>query len=288
MNEQTKAYARLDAVAEGTVRDRLWLFACPTNSDYGYLGRRSVMTPAEGAFYFGVPNIIMVQCKGRFPYGKFESPLGQYAVPLRSLKRIVWSVVGSGGYSSEEETEEVLQMAAENPRLVGLMLDDFFTGNIDDGFAADRKGRKARLALDELQEIRQRFLAASENGEIFATLYNRHLGLERELEEYMELIDVLIFWSGSKNVYKLESKLENARRLYPKKKLMLGCYMHLFFDRQPLPVEDMKLQCQVGLRWLQEGRIEGIIFIANTLMDLDLEAVDWTRDWIREIGETAL
>ena len=89
-------------------------------------------------------------------------------------------------------------------------------------------------------------------------------------------------------MYKLESKLENARKLYPKKKLMLGCYMYLFFDRQPMPVEDMKLQCEMGLRWLEEGRIEGIIFIANTLMDLDIEAVDWTRDWIREIGETAL
>jgi hypothetical protein len=45
----------------GTVRDRLWMFGSPVNSDYEYVHRRSVMTAVESNFYFGVPNIIMVQ-----------------------------------------------------------------------------------------------------------------------------------------------------------------------------------------------------------------------------------
>ena len=50
----------------------------------------------------------------------------------------------------------------------------------------------------------------------------------------------------------------------------------------------MKLQCETGLRWLQEGRIEGIIFLGNTTMDLGYPSVDWTREWIRKVGNTQL
>jgi hypothetical protein len=33
-----------------TIRDRLWIFCCATNSDFPHIGRRSVMSPAEGAY----------------------------------------------------------------------------------------------------------------------------------------------------------------------------------------------------------------------------------------------
>ena len=62
-------------MSEQTVRDRLWLFAVPANSDYPHIDRRSVMTPAEGAFYLDIPNIFMVQSgkdNGEQAYGKFE------------------------------------------------------------------------------------------------------------------------------------------------------------------------------------------------------------------------
>ena len=43
-----------------TVRDRLWIFCCATNSDFPHIGRRSVVSPAEGTVYLGVPNIQQV------------------------------------------------------------------------------------------------------------------------------------------------------------------------------------------------------------------------------------
>ena len=63
---------------EGTVRDRFWIFCCPANTDFRSLQRRSVMTPAEGAYYLDVPNIIMVQASStEARYGRFEPPLDQ-------------------------------------------------------------------------------------------------------------------------------------------------------------------------------------------------------------------
>jgi len=45
----------------------------------------------------------------------------------------------------------------------------------------------------------------------------------------------------------------------------------------------MKHQCEIGLRWLEEGRIEGMVFLASCSCDLNIEAVEWTRGWIEEI-----
>jgi hypothetical protein len=103
------ALAETPAAAGGTVRDRLWIFTCAANSDFPHIGRRSVMTPAEGAFYLGVPNIIMVQSsESEARYGRLEPPFAPYTVALRPLKRVVWSVVGSGGFHSPTETKEFL------------------------------------------------------------------------------------------------------------------------------------------------------------------------------------
>jgi hypothetical protein len=72
---------------EQTVRDRLWLFSFATNSDYYHIGRRSVMSAAEGNFYLDIPNIMMVQsAKKEAPWGRFDPPFEQYTMALRPLK----------------------------------------------------------------------------------------------------------------------------------------------------------------------------------------------------------
>jgi len=129
------------AAGRGTVRDRLWIFCCAANSDFPSMQRRSVMTPAEGAFFLGVPNIIMVQSSTtEAKYGRLEPPFAQHMYALRPLKRVVWSVVGSGGFSDPKETAEVLDLAKTQPSFVGAMLDDFFTGRKD--------GQRAKWTVD--------------------------------------------------------------------------------------------------------------------------------------------
>jgi hypothetical protein len=50
----------------------------------------------------------------------------------------------------------------------------------------------------------------------------------------------------------------------------------------------MAHQCGLGLKWLREGAIEGIVFLASCICDLGLEAVEWTRQWVREVGPQVL
>jgi hypothetical protein len=51
-----------------------------------------------------------------------------------------------------------------------------------------------------------------------------------------------------------------------------------------MPLELMQKQCEIGLRWLREGRIEGMIFLASCICDIELETVEWTRRWIAEVA----
>ncbi len=281
-NSQLESKANIDFNDEQTVRDRLWIFAVPANSDYPHIGRRSVMTPAEGAFYLDIPNILMVQSgkgNGEQAYGKFNCPLEQYMVALRPLKRVVWSVIGSDGFYSPKETQEIMKIAETSSNFSGIMLDDFFTDKI--------KGQQARLTIEELADIHKKLKQISENNQVFATVYTHQLDLP--LHEYFKLIDVLTLWTWKpEDLKNLESNLKKIDSVVPHAKKMLGIYLVDYGTKQGVSIPWMKLQCETGLRWIQEGKIDGMIFLANTVMDLEFDSVEWTRQWIKEVGDTPI
>ena len=63
---------------------------------------------------------------------------------------------------------------------------------------------------------------------------------------------------------------------------MLGCCLGDYGgDSKPIQLDLMKHQCELGTRWIEEGPIEGMIFLASCICDLDIEAVEWTRSWIK-------
>jgi hypothetical protein len=106
---------------------------------------------------------------------------------------------------------------------------------------------------------------------------------------YLDLIDVITLWTGKPaDLASLESNLKKAEEAAPKARKMLGCYVVDYGRKQGIPVPSMKLQCETGLRWLRERRIEGMIFLGNTTMDLGFESVEWTRQWIEKVGSTRL
>jgi hypothetical protein len=274
----------LQAVAETpkpeTVRDRLWMFSFATNSDFYHLRQRSVVSAAEGNFYLGVPNILMVQSSTKeAPWGRFELPFEPYTVALRPLKNVAWSLVGSGGFNKPEETAEVLSMAKRVPNFRGVMLDDFFTGKAE--------GRRAQFTVEELADVRRKLDATGKKLDIFATFYIKQF--ELPLQDYLKLIDVLTLWNmDTAQIPTMEQNLERFERLHPGKRKMLGCYLVDYGKKRGTPVELMRRQCEMGLRWLEQGRIEGIVFMGNTVVDLGYESVEWTRRWIEQVGDRKL
>jgi len=118
-----------------TVRDRMWIFTVHAGGDDSSLengGFRggSRMTPAEGAFWLNVPNLLLIRSSNipRLPGGeqwRAKTCFEQYAISFQPLDRVVWSVVGSGGKGGMEELSPVIQLARQFPNISGVYLDDF-------------------------------------------------------------------------------------------------------------------------------------------------------------------
>jgi hypothetical protein len=272
--------AQIRAAKEGTVRDRFWVFGCPPNSDWSYFKRRSLMSPVESAFYLDVPNVIMVQVRPSPNYTRFEPPFDQYAVALRPMKRVQWSVVGAGGFTSSAETRQALELVKKTPNFVGIYLDDFF-------YTREKEGKRAFLSVGELDQIRQELKASGKKLDINATFYTTLLDLP--LADYIELIDQLTLWTWKPaDLANLEANMAKLDKVAPRARKWLGCYIVDYTERKSWPVDGMRYQCETGLRWLREKRIDEIVFLGNTAMDLGFEAVEWTREWIRKVGDARL
>ena len=285
---------------DGTVRDKLWLFSNPTNADYGLLRKRSVMSPFEAAVYMGIPNIMMVNeypedRVGTSPaqegwFETWEPPLlDQYAMPLSLLKRVVWSIVGAGGVTKPEEREAVLALARRTPNIVGLFMDDFFH---------TEPGRElGSLSLDQLRDIQQQIKGPGKKMDLFVTLYNQDVNYP--IAEYLRLIDVITYWiRNPEDLADQDGWLTKLEKLAPHCRIILGLDTfadNSFADNKPQtpawtdrPIPLQQKRCEEALGWLRSGRLEGIIIYGGTTIDVGYKAAEWTRQWIRRVGETKL
>jgi len=256
-----------------TLRDRFWVWTHVEGSykrDFG-LPRTSRMTPVEGAVYLGVPNLLFIRYQG-----KPEMPFDQYAIAFRPFKRVVWSLVGASGQSSDEERTHVLELAGRFPNIVGFVMDDYFH--------SDGSGS---LSVEQLKGLRNQLVIGGKRHDLYVVLYQHQLDLP--VSTQLEFCDKITFWTWkAKDLDKLEPSFERLEELAPKQGKLLGCYLWDFGTKKPMPLELMKKQCELGRRWLKESRIEGMIFLGSNVCDLSLETVEWTRQWIAEVGSEPL
>lgn len=103
-------------------------------------------------------------------------------------------------------------------------------------------------------------------------------------------VDTVLFWTwNSSDLKDLEANFRRLKELLPGKKVFLGCYLWDFCSPpRTIPIDLMEHQCELGLKWLKAGEIEGMIFLCNNIMDKNLKAVEWTREWIALVGDEKL
>lgn len=255
-----------------TLRDRLWLWCHPAGShtrsqDQHGLSGRSTITPAEAATFMGIPNVLFV----RYELDPLP-PFQPYAQPLTSMKQVVWSIEGGGG----GDVDAVLDLTKTLPNLCGVILDDYFA-RVMAGSVPD----EGPFSLPAMKLLRRRLDAGARRLNAWVVLYTHELDREAVLRPHLDLCDVVTLWTwNAAELANLKQNFTRFEQLAGNKRKVLGVYMWDYGTKQPMPLPAMELQCKLGLRWLQEDRIDGMIFLGSCICDLKLETVDWVRKWI--------
>ena len=263
---------------ENRLIDRFWVWAHQIDAykNAFKLPGNTKFQPIDGIRFLGVPNVIMV--------GYHDIPKPPFDDYYRSqhfdeLKRIYWSFVGASGRTSREEQQAALDLVRRYPNVKGVFMDDFFRGH-------PKKGddqMPASCTLSDLEKIRAELSATGKNPDLGVTLYTTDL--VPLIKKHLEYCDVVSFWTWrAVDLVNLEKNFEKYRSMIPQKRTLLGIYMWDFGTGKPMPMDLMKQQCELGRRWIKEGKIEGMIFLATNICDLGLEAVAWTREWIAQHG----
>lgn len=261
------------------VRDTFWLWGHDAGAhDPGTgpiewnLPGRSRITALEAATYLGIRNLLMVRYNGTPTL-----PFDQLAVPLRVLDRVVWSITGAMGEKSADEREHVLDLAAREQNVTGLVMDDFL--NWDTG--------EPELSVDDLRDINTRRQLSDRTLDLMMVLYSHHPNAK--LADHLTFCNQASFWVWeSRNLDQLEEDFVAFEEVAADQERFLGCYVWDFGARAPMPLERLQRQCEIGLRWLRAGRIAGMIFLPSCHCDLGLDTVEWLRTWIANVGDERL
>ena len=256
-----------------SVHDKLWMWAHEAgshNQDWN-TPAPSRMTPVEGAYYMDLRNLIMVRYNG-----KPEPPYDQYVRAFKPLSRFVWAIVNASGETSDADLLAAQHMAAKNPNMTGVMMDDFFTKDADNVgvYTAERLAQiRTGLSLEGRQAL-----------DLWVVLYQYQLDLP--VQAHLSHCDVVTYWTWqAERLVDMEQDFARLEAMAPDSRKVLGCYLWDYGNKKPMPLDLMKHQCAMGLKWLEEGRIEGMIFLASCICDLGLDTVEWTRQWIAEVSD---
>jgi len=271
------------------VRDRLWIWGHPAgvynDSFLKNLPRKSRIEPIAAAEAMGLKNVMFIRYSGQ-P----ETPFEKYYKPFRKMDQVVWSLTGAGGATSTDERAAVLKLADRQPNITGFILDDFFHGHVT-GDAAKidlTKGSfKASLSPAQLRELRAQLVIRGRRLPLISVVYTGQIS--PAALDHLEQVDQITLWTWEPGDLKhLERNFQRLKALVPRKTILLGCYMYDFSKSQPLPVELMEEQVKLGYEWLLADRIAGIVFLATPICDLELPAVEWSREWISRVGDREL
>lgn len=258
-----------------TIGDRLWMwghhamsFASMKNSKEGYnlpYDRRIDMADACKAM--NIPGCFVVRWRNL----PTKDELPEYMKQFTGTKRIGFSITDSAKEPFDEKVRLGLEYADRMPNLTTLIMDDYFC-----------HGGKFLRAGTELSSIHDKL--AMRGMKLGVVLYSDANGVKPEYREVLDICDEVTFWFwDGKNVGGIEAQVAKLRTMIgPAKPVLLGQYMWDFGGKKPMPEAAMANQLEQTSRLLARKEISGVIFHCTPLVDMNLAAVNVSREWIRE------
>ena len=266
------------------VRDLLWIWG---NPEMASPGKHSLATyaqagPAERARLLGVPNIVMTG----FGLPKDDDVADRLMRSVTDSNRLVWQITTDGElgvtpFVYQHNISQVNRLAEENRQIEAILLNDLSTIGLRHGFKSKH-----------IHGIRQLLKGPGREVKIWGRVYVSSLAFlldgasDYGLGDIIKQLDavVLATWDA-KDVVDLEANLAHLERLYAKKRIVISLDLYDYGGQRRMPQELLELQCETALRLAHAGRIDGIVF---TPVINDPQAMTWTTQWIKRVGDQKL
>lgn len=266
---------------ENNLRDRLWMWGHDSGDvDRAYnpsnIPLSIPISMPDAIKSMGIPNLCVIR-RGR--------PYDEYINQFKSVKRITWSIAMSTNDTYHALKNYVFGLRDTMSNFTGYFLDDFFS--FSDKPQSDNNSTKgpapAVLSMEELEQLYQETLAYKRRVDLNVVLYTHQL--HPSIQPAMKYVDVvsLWIWNGS-DILKIEEDFKKYRSLVPDKPTLLGIYMWDFGGEKELDQDLMVKQLDYAYGLYKEGQIEGMIFHCTPLVNKNLKAVNYARDWIAKYG----
>jgi hypothetical protein len=248
----------------GTMDGRIWVWAHRVDGVFHTFGiqAHSKATPAQGAGLFNAGKLFMA-----LPLSEAD------AAAVAGFDEVVWRIYAKDGFDFSTNVDAAKALARKYPNIKGVVVDDLTSTEIGRG-----------LKPDDLARLREQVKSGDTPLDLWGVIYGMNLGVP-SLGEYMRFLDGVTFWTWeSKDLANLASEFGKAEELAQGKPVLLGIYAYDFGGEQPMPMEPMRYQCDMAIKWLQERRIEGVIMHCTCIADLPFPAVDYGREWTGKIA----
>ena len=257
-----------------TIGDRLWMWGHHRDSFKALKGRtegynlpfETRIDMAAACREMDIPGCFVV----RWTNNPTKAELPEYMRQFARTKRVGFSITDSAVEDFDEKVRLGFEYADRMPNLTSLVMDDFWSG-------ASKGADLAKIArVHEGTALRGMRLGV--------VLYSDANGVKGEFKDVLDLCDEVTFWFWhGKNVNTIEAQVGKLKDLVgTEKPILLGQYMYDFGGKKPLPGRDMETQLAATSRLLSQKAIDGVIFHCTPLVDMNLDAVNVSRAWIRE------
>ncbi len=259
---------------DDTIGDRLWMWGHHRDSFKSLKGKKenynlpydTRIDMAAACRDMNIPGCFVV----RWTNNPKKAELPEYMKQFKDTKRVGFSITDGAAESFDEKVRLGFEYADKMPNLTTLIMDDFWSG----------AGKGVDVA--KIRGVREGLQARGMK--LGVVLYSDANGVKGEFKEILGLCDEITFWFWhGKNVGTIEAQVGKLRDLIgAEKPVLLGQYMWDFGGRKPMPGADMERQLAATSRLLSKKAIHGVIFHCTPLVDMNLDAVNVSRAWIKE------
>ncbi len=246
----------------GKLRDRMWLWGTVVNAlakDYGFPESR--ITIGEGLAEFSLSNAMMA---GFLPPAEDE-----YAA-VAHCDSLLWEMSFEDGFAFEEPVGPIVELHERHENVRGVLLDDFSTTEISKG-----------ATPDVLERMRA---ALPESFQLWIVVYGMSLDIPN-LSEFLKHVDGVSFWVwNARDLPLMREQVARCNEMSAGKPMVLGNYLYDFGDGAPLTRDQMTMQLDVSAELVRAGECEGLCLLGSPVMDIGLESIAWTKEWIQQNG----